>query len=182
MPRPDRDIALRHLDAGIPDYSGPGGDDFAPLARDEVPVRSMTEKDLDAIVRMDRHHTGTDRAAYYRRKMKEMLGESGVRVSLVAEVDGVPAGFVMARVDYGEFGRAEPAAVLDSIGVDPAFAKRGVGRALMSQLLANLATLRVERLRTNVAWDDVDLLAFLKRCGFAPSQRLVFTRSLTSRS
>ena len=32
--------------------------------------------------------TGRDRTAYYRRKLAEVLTESGIRVSLVAELDG----------------------------------------------------------------------------------------------
>ena len=68
----------------------------------------------------------------------EALHESDVRVSLVAEQDGRPVGFIMARVDFGEFGRFEPTAVMDTIGVDPDYRDRGIGRALLSQLLINL--------------------------------------------
>ena len=75
----------------------------------------------------------------------------------------------MARVDLGEFGRIEPAAVMDTIGVDPDFAGRGVGRALLSQLLANLTTLRVDKVLTEVDWGDRELMAYLDRCGFKPS-------------
>jgi len=150
--------------------------DFAPLARDRIPVRSLAAGDLDALVGIDRHHTGRERRPYYRRRLAESLNESGVRVSLVAEVDGRVAGFVMARVDFGEFGRLDPEAVIDTIGIDPACSHRGIGSALVSQLLANLAALRVERVRTEVAWNAFGLLAFLQRCGFHPAERLVFRR------
>lgn len=156
--------------------SDPSGDAPDALSRDRVPVRSLKSEDLAAIIGLDRRITGRDRSAYYKRKVAEAMNESGVRVSLVAEVDGMFAGFVMARVDFGEFGRTNPAAVIDTIGVDPAFAGRGVGRALLSQLLANLSSLRVEIVRTQLDWDDFDLLSFLKACGFKPSQRLSFTR------
>ncbi len=68
--------------------------------------------------------------------------------------------------------------MLDTIGVDPAHGHAQVAEALVSQLLANLAGLRVERVRTEVAWDEFDLLGFLKYCGFRPSQRLSFTRKV----
>jgi len=97
-----------------------------------------------------------------------------VRVSLVAELDNVPVGFIMARVDLGEFGRVEPAAVMDAIGVDPDYRRRGVGRALLSQLLVNLTTLRVEKIFTEVDWTDGGLISFLAHCGFQPSPRLSF--------
>jgi ribosomal protein S18 acetylase RimI-like enzyme len=158
------------------DLSDPSGDDYAALSRDTVPVRSLTEADQTAIVTLDRKITGRDRAGYYRRKVAEVMRESSVRVSLVAEIDGCFAGFVMARVGYGEFGRAEPVAILDTIGVEPAFARQAVGRALLSQLFANLGSLRVERVQTEVAWNGFGLLKFLERSGFTPAQRLVFRR------
>lgn len=80
----------------------------------------------------------------------------------------------MARADLGDFGRTEPAAVIDTIGVDPEYAHRGVGRALLSQLFANLGALRVERVETVTAPRDQALLGFLFDAGFKPSQRLAF--------
>ena len=162
------------------DYSDPGGGDFEALSRDRVPVRSMVEADLDALACIDRKITGQDRTEYLRAKLAEALYDSGVRVSLVAELDGSPMGFVMARMDFGEFGHTEPVAVIDTIGVDPDFTGRGVGEALLSQLLTNLAGLNVERVETTVARADFDLLGFLYHCGFEPSQRLAFAKTVTS--
>ncbi|MCC6948386.1 MAG: GNAT family N-acetyltransferase [Bradyrhizobiaceae bacterium] len=155
-------------------YGKPAAPDFGPLARDRIPVRTMTESDLQALITIDNRITGFDRTAYFRRKLAEALRESDIRVSLVAELDGGPVGFVMARVDLGEFGRVEPAAVLDTIGVDPDYRQRGIGRALLSQLLMNLATLRIESVRTEIDWNDRELLGYLDHCGFRPSQRLCF--------
>ena len=160
------------------DYSSPGGDDFSTLARDRFPVRSMHEEDLAALIAIDRKATGHDRRTWYERKMREALTESGVRVSLAAEADGAIVGFIMAGVDFGEFGRTEPEAVMDTIGVAPDFREQGIGAALMSQLLANLATLRVERVRTELNWNDFGLLGYLAECGFRPSQRLVVRREI----
>jgi len=159
-------------------YSGQPAADYGPLARDKIPVRSMAESDLRALVSIDRRITGRDRAAYFQRKLADALTESDVRVSLVAEFDSVPVGFIMARVDLGEFGRVETTAVIDTLGVDPEYQNRGVGRALVSQLLSNLNTLRVETVRTEVDWQDRDLLGYLDRSGFRPSQQLCFDQPL----
>lgn len=141
-------------------------------------VRSMTERDLPAIIRCDRKITGRDRTPYYARKAAEALRQSAVRVSLVADVEGQLAGFLMARVDFGEFGRTEPTAVMDTIGVDPDRGRQGIGRALLEQLLLNLGTLRAERLVTEVAWNDPGVLAFVERCGFGLAQRLALDKPL----
>jgi ribosomal protein S18 acetylase RimI-like enzyme len=160
------------------DYGRPAFDAADAPARDRIPVRSMSAADLEAVLRIDRHAMGRDRGAYIRALMAEALDRAGVRVSLVAELDGVAAGFVMARVEYGEFGRTEPAAVVDTIGVDPDFRRTGVASALLSQLVVNLGGLGIERIETEVAREQFDLLGLFYRWGFAPSQRLAFTHAL----
>ena len=154
-----------------------GGDDYETLSRDRVPVRSLKEDDLAAAVRIDRKLTGRDRSAYYAAKLREMLTESGIRVSLVAEEDGFVVGFVMARVDFGEFGKVDKAAILDTIGVHPGFAGSGIGHALLSQLFLNLATLQVETVLTQVSPENIGLQRFLYSCGFHPSQRLMLGKT-----
>lgn len=127
------------------------GEDFIPLSRDRFLIRSFEEKDIADIARIDSKLTGSNRVDYYQTKAKEVLGESGIRVSLVAESDGIVVGFIMARVDYGEFGKTEPAAAVDTLGVHVGFTGNGVGHALLSQLLANLSILNVEEVRTQVS-------------------------------
>lgn len=160
------------------DYSYPDGQDFDVQSRDKIFVRSMTPDDLRKIVSIDKKITGRGRTAYFERKIAESQDESAVRVSLVAEIDGFPVGFIMARVDFGEFGRTEAEAVMDTIGVDPDFAHHEVGHAMMSQLLGNLRSLQVEKVRTKVQWDSFGLLGFLGHCGFAPAQRMAFRRAV----
>jgi len=158
------------------DFSDPDSDDFDALSRDIIPVRSLVAEDLSHLVAIDRRITGATRTAYFERKVTEALEQSAIRVSLIAEVDGLPVGFIMARVDFGEFGETAPEAVIDTLGVNPGIAHARVGVAMVSQLLTNLAALQVERVRTEVNWNQFDLLGFLEYCGFKPAQRLSFRR------
>jgi ribosomal protein S18 acetylase RimI-like enzyme len=159
-------------------YSDRSGNDFERLARDNADVRAMESGDLAEIVRIDRSITGRDRQDYMHHQLVEAMHGSAIRVSLTARMDGTIVGFLMARVDLGDFGRTEPVAVIDTIGVDSGYAHRGVGHALLSQLFVNLGALRVERVETVVAPRDLALLGFLYDVGFAPSQRLPFVRRL----
>ena len=160
------------------DYGAPGDNDFEKLARDSADVRSMKPQDLQEIARIDRAITGRDRGDYIQGKLAEAMSDSAIRVSMTARLDGVIVGYLMARADTGDFGRTAPAAVIDTIGVDPEYEHRGVGRAMLSQLFANLGALRVERVETSTAPRDQALLGFLFDAGFRPSQRLAFTRPI----
>ncbi|MCC6196316.1 MAG: GNAT family N-acetyltransferase [Burkholderiales bacterium] len=159
---------------GEVDYGAQSPNDFQKIERDLADVRSMRSADLADIVRIDRRHTGRERAAYVSGKLEETMADSAISVSLTARLDGTIAGFLTARVDLGDFGRMEPIAVIDTIGVDPGFAHRGAGRALLAQLMLNLSALHVERVETVVAAHDLALLRYFYAAGFAPSSKLVF--------
>ncbi|GJL81838.1 MAG: hypothetical protein DHS20C01_14720 [marine bacterium B5-7] len=152
------------------DFSDSFGGDPEALENSQLNIRSLSLGDLAAIVRIDRHATGRDRSAYLAQKTAEVLEQSGVRISLVAEDKDMAVGFIMARLDYGEFGRTFPMAVIDTIGVDSGY--HGVGQALLQQLTGNLRTLRVDGMRTIVRWDDHELIHFLSNNAFAPAQRI----------
>jgi ribosomal protein S18 acetylase RimI-like enzyme len=161
------------------DYKDPSLDEFDDLSRDKVLVRSLSTDDLDQVVRIDKKITGHDRRQFYQRKFQGALYESGVRLSLAAEIDGMVVGFMMARVDFGEFGRTASEAVIDTLGVAKAFRSKHVGHALLAQLLGNLVTLQVDSVRSEVEWNNFGLLGFLESCGFAQSQRLALSCDLT---
>jgi len=142
------------------------------LETDSIPVRLMNEHDLEAIVAIDAVASGRRRPRYFELMLERVVRQAALQVSLAAEVDGHVVGFVIASLYYGEYGVSEPTASLDAIGVNPANRGQHVGKALLRQLRLNLSALRVTTLRTEVWWDDFDLLAFFKKEGFAPAQRL----------
>lgn len=171
----------------LPQGEGPGhevnfglpeANDFERLARGHAEVRPMTPADLQEIVRIDRAITGRDRGDYIAARLAEAMHDSAIRVSLAARLDGAIVGYLMARADLGDFGRTEPVAVVDTIGIDPDYAHRGLGHALLARLSANLSALQVERMETVVRTADLALLGFFQDAGFTPSQRLSFVRKV----
>lgn len=160
------------------DYGAQHQNDYEALARDHADVRTLQADDLPHIMRIDRRTSGQNRADFVKLLVNEALNDSAVRVSLTARVDGIVAGFVAASTDFGDFGRTEPVAVLDTIGVDPDYAHHGIGHALLSQLFVNLQALRVERVETVVSSHNFELLGFLYDVGFEQAQRLGFVKTL----
>lgn len=142
-----------------------------------VLVRTLTRADLDRLAKIDQANSGRNRRKYLEGKLDRALG-SDVRISLGAEIDGVLVGAILGSVHYGEFGLAEPIAILDTLLVDPTRKRMGIGRAMLDQLLKNLGALRIERIRSEVAWNDQELIGFLAKAGFVPAPRLVLDKVL----
>jgi predicted N-acetyltransferase YhbS len=164
------------------DFGAAEANDHERMARGRVAIGTMTPADLNEILRIDRAITRQDRRAYMESLLAESTEAARTRVSLVGRQDGAIVGFVMARADIGDFGRTEPVAVLDTIGVDPVYARRGIGRELLGRLVDNLSQLQVERLETPVRVADTELLRFFQHVGFRPSQRLSFVCQRAVRS
>jgi GNAT superfamily N-acetyltransferase len=141
-------------------------------------VRALAPGDLDKVVAIDAAAAGRRRPLYFQLMFERAIKQTSLQVSLAAEMDGRVVGFLIASLYYGEFGVSEPAASLEAIGVEAAYRGRRVGHALMRQLRLNLAALGVRTLRTEVSWDNFDLLAFFSQEGFRPASRLCLERSL----
>jgi len=151
----------------------------ADVVNEDLVLCNLRPDDLDAIVRIDARIVGRRRDEFFRVKMRQALADTGVAISLVAELDGHVVGFLLARVYYGEFGIAEPVAVLDVFGVHPDFRGRHVGSALVDQLQTNLRGIGIRRLQTEVSWDNPELIAFFQHEGFMPAPRFCLDLDLT---
>ena len=143
-----------------------------------IAIRDLRPGDLEAVVRIDAGIEGRSRREYYQRKIDEATRESGIRISLAAEIDGMFAGFLIGRLYYGEFGQPETVAIVDSIGVHPDLKGRKVGRALFCQLETNLKAIGIETIQTQVEWKRFDLLGFLKSIDFHPIPTLALQKKL----
>jgi len=71
---------------------------------DHIEIRTLKADDLDWVVNIDSQHFQRHRREYYRVKIAEGENDTGLRISLAATIKGEPAGFLMGRLYYGEFG------------------------------------------------------------------------------
>ena len=134
-------------------------------------VRQLRAQDLEPVIALDAKVVGRRREEYFKLKLKQALSDTGIQVSLGAEIEGMFVGFLLARVYYGEFGAPEPVAVLDTMGVHPGFRGRGVAAELIDQLRTNLLGLGIRTLQTEVSWQNPGLLAFFQHKKFQPTTR-----------
>lgn len=141
-------------------------------ARDLVMVRNLRSDDIGSITAIDAAAVGRRRDRFLELKLKQALTDTGIAVSLAAEIDDHVVGFLLARLYYGEFGVVEPAAVLDVVGVHGDYRGRHVAAALLDQLRTNLLGLGIKTLQTEVSWNHPDLITFFQHEGFAIAPRL----------
>ena len=140
-------------------------------------VRSLTELDLDGIVRIAEKTRGRyepdlweDRVTYYLRRAPEG--------SVVAEVDGELVGFMLGDVRSGEFGIEEKSGWIEVLGVDPDASGKGVGRALADEMLARYKRSGVSTVRTMVDRSMPEVEAFFTHLGFAADSLRPFSKKL----
>ncbi len=153
----------------------------------EVKIRVLNENDLDAVVKIDKKVLGKERRAYWKRKMA--YADIYPRPALVAEVDEKVVGFIMGYVSGWEFGVPDTSGWIDTLGVDPAYQRRGIGRALFNALIENFKhsgrektpgvdgaeKTRIEGVNvvyTLTNWNDWDLMQFYHAMGFKKGEML----------
>lgn len=66
--------------------------------------------------------------------------------------------------------------IIQDLYVDPAFRRRGIGRALVAELLEEARALRVERVDLEVFSTNEAARRFWQHMGFRPTGRTVFSR------
>ena len=132
---------------------------------EDVKIRALKKEDLGAIVAIDAKVLGENRKDYWGKKL-ELMNDKSSQVSLVAEMEGKIFGFILGDVSGWEFGVPDTIGWIDTIGIDPAYQKKGLAKALAQELIRRLKTIGVRTIYTLVSWSDWDLLQFFHAMGF----------------
>lgn len=139
-------------------------------------IRLMRGDDIGAVVRIDAEASGRARPRYFEVMLQRALQFAGLQISLVAEVDGRVAGYLIGSLYYGEYGLTEPTASIDAIGVEPGMRRNRIAHELFAQLRRNVAAIGATSIRTEVDWSRFSLLGFLQSEGFTPAPRICLER------
>jgi ribosomal protein S18 acetylase RimI-like enzyme len=99
--------------------------------------------------------------------------------SFVAEIGGKVVGYMISYIVFGGFG-LEKSAWIATVGVDPKFMGRGIGKRLAEEILAVYRKKGINDIYTSVRWDSADLLSFFKTMGFDRSNFINLRKVLDS--
>ncbi len=144
--------------------------------------RPLSPEDLDRVVDIDACITGRSRRLFFEKRLAAALADPHGFVTLAVEEPGQELiGFAIARIQNGEFGDDHRIAVLDVIGVDPDDQHSGAGRVLLEGMSERLKKMNIGEMRTQVDWQDHDLMHFFAASGFNLAFDQVLERPITGR-
>lgn len=151
-----------------------------PMSESSIKIRLMKADDFDAVVGIDEKVVQASRQDYYELKFDKLfISEDYLPTSLVAEdEDGKVVGFVMGELYMGEYGIFQEVATLDTIGVDPDFQHRGIGKLLLDEFMDHLKSLGVQKINTLVNLSDSKLMHFFNANQFTPSKTINLVRKI----
>ena len=143
-------------------------------------IRLMKAGDFDAVVGIDEKVLNAPRPEYYEMKFEKLFNSTDyLPASLVAEDEnGTMLGFVMGEIYMGEYGIFQEEATLDTIGVDPDYQHKGIGKQLINEFMDHLRKIGVQKIYTLVDWNDSKLIHFFSTNQFGPSKTINLERSL----
>jgi len=142
----------------------------------KVRIRPMEHEDVDSVLAIDRKITGRRRALTYTELITGDLG-GVLTLSLVAEVDGQVAGFILARRVYVGEPSAE-AGLIQILGVDPDYQRRGIATKMVNALLDSCRAKKLKAVRLMINERDSQLVGLFEHVGFRRGELIDYTKTL----
>jgi len=142
----------------------------------KIRIRPMEPEDIDSVLAIDRKITGVRRAVTFTDLITGDLG-GVLGLSLVAEVDGQVAGFILARRAYvGE--PVVEAGLIQILGVDPDYWRQGIATKLVNALLDTCKSKKLDAVRIMVNERDRQLQGLFEHLGFRRGKLIDYTKAL----
>ena len=142
----------------------------------KIRIRPMEPEDIDSVLAIDRKITGVRRAVTFTDLITGDLG-GVLGLSLVAEVDGQVAGFILARRAYvGE--PVVEAGLIQILGVDPDYWRQGIATKLVNALLDICKSKKLDAVRIMVNERDRQLQGLFEHLGFRRGKLIDYTKAL----
>ncbi len=142
-----------------------------------VNIRTITEDDAEAIQNIRRAISEDDADIDSSKLIGKRVEDIHRKASLVAEVNGSIAGYMISTTLYAGFGIKKSAWIM-AIGVHPDFMGQGIGLKLAEKICEIYKERGIEYLYSSVRWDSTDVLSFFKKLGFERSEFINLKKKL----
>ena len=152
------------------------------IAAPALTIRALTRDDLAAVVAIDTAIEGRPRSDYVQRRLAAAVREPALHAQFAA-VDGRGvAGYILARVLEGEFGRRLPGLRLEMVGVRADARGRGAGAQLFAVLADWARRHGIRDLHTAETWRDAAMLRWLSAMGFTLAPNYILQATLNEKT
>lgn len=145
------------------------------LAKEEIHVRMMEEKDIPSIISLDKKISGSYRPSMWESEIQHYLRNKSI--CLVAEIQDRVVGFMIGTVHPWLFG-IENGGWIEVLGVHPEHTAKGVGKKLGKKLLKEFQAYDVKVVYTCVEWTSSDLLEFFRTLEMSKSNFITLMKQL----
>ena len=137
--------------------------------KDTVNIREIALNDAQAIQNIRKAITADDADVDSTKLVEHQVRKKQGKSSLVAEINGNVAGYMISTTLYAGFGIKKSAWIM-AIGVHPDYMGQGIGLALARKICEIYKDRGVEHIYSSVRWDSTDVLSFFKKLGFERSE------------
>ena len=142
-----------------------------------VNIREITLNDAEAIQNIRKAITADDADIDSVKLVEHQVRKKRNQSSLVAEVNGDVAGYMISSTLYAGFGIKKSAWIM-AIGVHPDYMGQGIGLQLARKICEIYKDRGVEHIYSSVRWDSTDVLSFFKKLGFERSEFINLKKKL----
>ena len=143
-------------------------------------VRSLEKRDLATIANIEERVNGTLRPQYWEKRIEISEAIRPHWTSLIAEVDNRAVGFLFGRAGELEFGLPGTVAWIETVGVDPAYRRRGIAQELVDQFVSSAEDHGIKTIFTLIANNEPEMQQFFSRLGFVNGKMLHYQKDVSS--
>lgn len=144
---------------------------------DNVHIREITLEDAQAIQNIRRAISEDDAKVKFIKIIERQISEGADKSSLVAQINGKVAGYMISTTLLAGFGIKKSAWIM-AIGVHPDYMGQGIGLELARKICEIYKNKGVEHIYSSVRWDSTDVLSFFKKLGFERSEFINLKKKL----
>ncbi len=142
-----------------------------------VNIREITSDDAESIQEVRLAISQDDAELDLKKFIEQQVADSGIKASLVAEIDGKVVGYMISTTLYAGFGIKKSAWIM-AIGVHPDYMGQGIGLELANKICEIYKASGIKHIYSSVLWDSTDVLSFFKKLGFERSDFINLKKAL----